>query len=81
MRPIRYEGREMRNNVEENISNPIYHSILFLSFRQRVPQTRIHRNNIVHIPKHLCKKVGATRMWDDVVLLESIYPDLTGFFR
>jgi len=66
----------MRHNVQENITNPIHHSIMLLPFRQRVPQARIHRNNIMHIPKHLCKKVGAPCMWDDVVFLESVYPDL-----
>ena len=30
----------------------------------------------MHIPKYLRKKVSAPRLRDDIIVLESVYPDL-----
>jgi len=30
----------------------------------------------MHIPKYLRKKVSAPGLWDDIIVLESVYPDL-----
>jgi hypothetical protein len=86
VRAIAHERTEMGHRLQQNVSNLLYYGVAPLALVQRVPQSRVHRDDLVHVPKDLQDEVGSSFLiGDDVVRLsKGIDPGLKrggGFVR
>lgn len=66
----------MRNIFQQNIPKTFDNGVRFLALVECVPKSGVDGYDIVYIPENLCKEVRSPFGWDDVCLLELVYPTL-----
>lgn len=76
MSSVRNERLEMCCPFQKQVSDVLYHRLLFLTLRQALCQYLIDIEHLVHVPEHLTNKVVSAIRWDHLLGSEGFDPGL-----